>query len=228
MRVITTHTNTDFDGMASMIAAQKLYPDGVLVFPGSQEKAVRDFIAQTLLYRYQFLKAKQIEPSRVTSLVVVDTRSSQRLGSLDACLQNTDLELIVFDHHPKADGDLVGTSEVIRDVGSTMTLLAEILQQQGIEISSEEATIFTLGIYEDTGSLTYTTTTPDDLRAVAWLLECGAKLDVVTQFISHDLTSHQVGYLNELMKNAKRVTIQDLEIVIATLPLPIYVDDFSL
>lgn len=228
MRVITTHTNTDFDGMASMIAAQKLYPDGVLVFPGSQEKAVRDFIAQTLLYRYQFLKAKQIEPSRVTSLVVVDTRSSQRLGSLDACLQNTDLELIVFDHHPKADGDLVGTSEVIRDVGSTMTLLAEILQQQGIEISSEEATIFTLGIYEDTGSLTYTTTTPDDLRAAAWLLECGAKLDVVTQFISHDLTSHQIGYLNDLMKNAKRVTVQDLEIVIATLSLPIYVDDFSL
>ncbi len=228
MRVITTHTNTDFDGMASMIAAQKLYPDGVLVFPGSQEKAVRDFIAQTLLYRYQFLKAKQIDPGRVTSLVVVDTRSSQRLGPLAACLKNPDLELAIFDHHPKADADLAGTTEVIRDVGSTMTLLAEVLQQQGVEISSEEATIFTLGIYEDTGSLTYPTTTPDDLRAAAWLLECGAKLDVVTQFISHDLTSHQVGYLNDLMNNAKRVTIQDLEIVIATLSLPVYVDDFSL
>ena len=49
MRVITTHINADFDGMASMIAAQKLYPDALLVFPGSQEKTLRDFISQTLL-----------------------------------------------------------------------------------------------------------------------------------------------------------------------------------
>jgi len=35
----------------------------------------------------------------------------------------------------------------------------------------EEATILGLGIYEDTGSLTHLTTTPDDLIAAAWLLE---------------------------------------------------------
>jgi tRNA nucleotidyltransferase (CCA-adding enzyme) len=228
MRVITTHTNTDFDGLASMIAAQKLYPDGVLVFSGSQEKTVRDFIAQTLLYRYQFLKAKQIDLAKVNELVVVDTRSSRRLGALAACLDNPRLKLYLFDHHPLSDGDLSGHTEVIRDVGSTMTLLAELLQEQNIPISSEEATIFALGIYEDTGSLTHPTTTPDDLRAAAWLLEQGAKLEVVAQFISHDLTAQQIGYLNDLLKNAKRVSIQDLEIVISTLSLPVYVDDFSL
>jgi tRNA nucleotidyltransferase (CCA-adding enzyme) len=228
MRVITTHINADFDGMASMIAAQKLYPDGLLVFSGSQEKTLRDFISQTLLYQYDFLKAKQVVLANVTQLVVVDTRLSRRLGPLAACLRNPNISVHLYDHHPRTDGDLKGEVEVVRDVGSTMTLLAEILQEKRIPINAEEATIFSLGIYEDTGSLTHTTTTPDDMKAAAWLLEQGAKLDVISQFISHDLTTHQVSYLNDLMKSANRITIQDIPVVIATLSLPSYVDDFSL
>ena len=228
MRVITTHINADFDGMASMIAAQKLYPDALLVFPGSQEKTLRDFISQTLLYKYDFLKAKQILINQVTTLIIVDTRSSERIGPLKACLKNPGIEIHLYDHHPTSDGDLQGSYEIIRDVGSTMTLLTEILREKNMEISEEEATIFGLGIYEDTGSLTHLTTTPDDMVAAAWLLENGAKLDVISQFISHDLTSQQVRYLNELLKGANRITIQEVPVVIATLSLPHYVDDFSL
>ena len=158
MRIITTHINADFDGMASMIAAQKLYPDGLLVFPGSQEKTLREFISHTLLYQYDFIKAKQVELANVTSLVIVDTRSSSRLGPLAECLNNPGVSVHLYDHHPKSGGDLVGDLEVVRDVGSTMTLFAEILQEKKIKISEEEATIFSLGIYEDTGSLTYAST----------------------------------------------------------------------
>lgn len=228
MRIITTHINADFDGMASMIAAQKFYPDALLVFPGAQEKTLRDFISQTLLYQYEFLKAKQIIIDNVTSLIVVDTRKSKRIGPLAACLKNPGIKVHIYDHHPRLDGDLHGDLEVIRDVGSTMTIFTDLLQKKHIAINEDEATIFSLGIFEDTGSLTHLTTTPEDMRAAAWLLEQGAKLDVVSQFISHDLTSHQVGYLNELMKGANSITIQDIPIVIATLSIPIYVDDFSL
>ncbi|MBW2556957.1 MAG: hypothetical protein JRE07_08675, partial [Deltaproteobacteria bacterium] len=38
LTIITTHINADFDALASMLAAQKLYPDSIAVFPGSQEK----------------------------------------------------------------------------------------------------------------------------------------------------------------------------------------------
>ncbi len=38
MELITTHINADFDALASMIAASKLYPDAVMVFSGAQEK----------------------------------------------------------------------------------------------------------------------------------------------------------------------------------------------
>ena len=42
MDVITTHIDAEFDSFASMVAARKLYPEARLVFPGSQEKALRE------------------------------------------------------------------------------------------------------------------------------------------------------------------------------------------
>jgi tRNA nucleotidyltransferase (CCA-adding enzyme) len=42
MQVITTHLNADFDCLASMVAAKKLYPEARMVFSGSAEKMVQD------------------------------------------------------------------------------------------------------------------------------------------------------------------------------------------
>ena len=47
-------------------------------------------------------------------------------------------------------------------VGATVTLLVERLQASGLTLAPEEATLLLLGIYEDTGSLTYDTTTGRD------------------------------------------------------------------
>lgn len=228
MQIITTHLNADFDGMASMIAAQKLYPEALMVFSGSQEKNVREFIAENLLYRYEFHKLKSIDLSKVRELIVVDTRSSARLGPIGRCLKNEGLSLHIYDHHPKSPGDMNGDVEIIDDVGSTSTLLARLLRNNDITVTADEATIFCLGIYEDTGSLTHLTTTPEDLRAVAWLVEKGAKLDIVSQFITYELTRQQVQLLGELMKAANRYVIQSVPIVVVSLSLQNYVDDFAI
>jgi tRNA nucleotidyltransferase (CCA-adding enzyme) len=228
MLVITTHINADFDGMASMIAAQKLYPDAILAFSGSQEKGLRDFISQALLFRYDFQKIKNIDLSRVSQLVVVDTRSSTRIGPFAACLKNPCLSLHIYDHHPNSPGDMVGDVQIVEEVGSTVTVLTRILREKEIAITADEATILCLGIYEDTGSLTHLTTTPADLQAAAWLLERGAKLDIVSQFITYELTTVQVELLHELMKTATTYTIQGIPVVVVNLSLPTYVDDFAL
>jgi tRNA nucleotidyltransferase (CCA-adding enzyme) len=47
---------------------------------------------------------------------------------------------------------------------------------------SNEATLLLMGIYEDTGSLTYATTRPRDVQAAAWLLEQGGDLAAVRRF----------------------------------------------
>jgi len=228
MRLITTHINADFDGLASMIAARKLYPDAIMAFPGSQERNVRDFISQSLLNSYDFQKIKDIDLAAVDTLILVDTRSSDRIGPFAKTLANPGIKIHLYDHHPQNSDDLRGDFEVIEDFGSTTTLLVNILREKKLDISPKEATIFALGIYEDTGSLTHLTTTPEDLIAAAWLVEKGAKLDQVAQFITHELTTEQVAILHELMKSAKQYTIQDIPIVVVTHSLPEYVDEFAL
>ncbi len=228
MRLITTHINADFDGLASMVAARKIYPDALMAFSGSQEKNVRDFIAQSLIYTYDFPKIKDVDLKAIDTLILVDTRSSERIGPFKECLTNPGIKLHLYDHHLPKSGDLRGELEVVEDFGSTTTLLVNIIKEQKIQISPTEATIFALGIYEDTGSLTHLTTTPQDLMAAAWLLEKGAKLDLVAQFITHELTSTQISILHELMKSAKQYIIQDIPIVVVTHSFLDYVDQFAL
>ncbi len=228
MKVITTHLNADFDGLAAMIAAQKLYPDAVMSFPGSQEKNVRGFINETLQYRYKFVKLKHIDLALVDTLIVVDTRQKNRIGNFADCLDNPDISLHLYDHHPGNADTMQGDVEVIAQVGATTTLFCQILQEKKIAISQEEATIFGLGIYEDTGALTHLTTTPGDLLAVAWLLERGAQLDIISQFLSNDLTARQVNLLHEITKTAQSYMISGIKIVVTHLTLQEYEDDFSI
>jgi tRNA nucleotidyltransferase (CCA-adding enzyme) len=97
-----------------------------------------------------------------------------------------------------------------------------------VSITKDEATLLSMGIYEDTGSFNFATTTPDDLEAAAWLLEQGANLHSVSQSISRELTFFQLGLLNDLIKSAITYTIQGIDIVVAKLALTEYVDEFAL
>ncbi len=227
MEVITTHLNADFDSMASMIAAKKLYPDAILAFSGSQEKNLRKFFVQSLMI-YDFQRMKNIELDKVTRLIVVDTRQPSRIGNFAACLKNPGISIHLYDHHPDAPGDMKGDVEVVRPVGATVTVFVELFRERGIEVSEEEATLLAMAEYEDTGSFTFTTTTPADLNAMAWLLSCGANLNTVTQYISQELTSDQVTMLHELAHIATTYTIQSIEITVARLSFDTYIDDFSL
>ncbi len=228
MQVITTHQHADFDGMASMIAAKKLYPEAVMVFSGSQERNIREFFLQSTEYLYDFQRLKNIPLDQVRRLILVDTRSPARIGKLARCLDNPDIEVHIYDHHPKAEGDIDGDLEVIRRVGSTATIFTDLLRQKNIPVSAQDATILGMAIYEDTGSFTFDTTTPEDLAAMAWLLEQGANLQTISQFISQDLSTIEVSLLHELIRAARTYTIQGIDIVVATISTPKYVDEFAL
>ena len=213
--------------MASMIAAKKLYPDAILSFSGSQEKNLRKFFVQSLMI-YDFQRMKNIDLDKITKLIVVDTRQASRIGNFSACLNNPGLSLHLYDHHPDTPDDMKGEIEVVRPVGATATVFVEIFREQQIEINAEEATLLAMAEYEDTGSFTFSTTTPADLNAMAWLLSCGANLHTVSQFISQELTRDQVSLLHVLAQSASTYTIQSIEITVARIAFDTYIDDFSL
>ncbi|MGB9825417.1 MAG: CBS domain-containing protein, partial [Desulfofundulus sp.] len=115
-----------------------------------------------------------------------------------------------------AEGDVRGTVEVVETVGATATLLVEKIREQNISLNPLESTILALGIYGDTGSLVFTSTTPRDVAAVAYLLEKGANLGVVAEFLGRPMTDEQKSLLKSLLLSARRHQVNGVKILLAT------------
>lgn len=226
MQVITTHFNADFDCLASMVAAKKLYPEALLVFPGSQERMVREFLKDSEL-DFQFERMKKVALEDVSCLIMVDTRLAERVGDFSSIIGKPSVEVHIYDHHPSQPGDIKGDLEVIRERGSTTTIFVELLRERDLPISPTEATVMALGIYEDTGSLTFTSTTPEDLEAVAYLMRHGANLNTVSDFIEREMTAEQVNLLDDLLQSAEPHLINGVEVTLVSASREDYVGDLA-
>ena len=228
MEVITIHTNADFDSLASMLAAKKLYPNAVLVFPGSQERSLRDFFIHSTLYAFAVERIKNIDLRDVKRLILVDTRQMSRIGKFSEILTKPDVDIHIYDHHPPSPEDLHGSFEVISEVGATVTLLLGLLQKKEIEITSDEATVMMLGIYEDTGNLTFPSTKEEDFKAAGYLLRKGANLSVLSNVITKELTAEQIFLLNDLIQSATRYRFHEIDVVIAQASVDRYIGDIAI
>ncbi len=225
--IITTHINADFDALASMIAASKLYPGASLVFPGSQEKNLRNFFLYSTSYLFNFTKIKQIDFNHVKRLIIVDTRQKSRIGIFSDLLEKKDIEIHIYDHHPASKDDIHGDVEVICDYGSATALLTGLIREKQIPISPEEATIMCLGIHEDTGSFTFSSTTVEDYEAAAWLTQQGANHNTISDMLTRELTAEQVWLLNDLTQSATTQIINDTEVVLTKVVRDEYIGDLA-
>ncbi len=225
--VITTHLNADFDALASMLAASKLYPDATLVFPGSQEKGLRNFFLHSASYVFNSTKIRHVDMDLIRRLILVDTRQKSRIGSFARIIDREDVEIHIYDHHPASEDDIHGTMEVIRQVGATTSLITEILRDRGIDVAPDEASIMCLGIHEDTGSFTFSSTRPEDYRAAAWLTEKGADHNLIADLLTRELTAEQVHLLNDLMQDSATHVINGVSVVISEVIRDEYVGDLA-
>lgn len=213
MDIITSHINADFDSLASMVAAKKLYPDAEMVFPGSQEKKLRDFLE--VFHPVKIKRIKDIDLTKVTRLIIVDTKTPSRIGPFAELASDKNVRIHIYDHHPFNSGDIRGEVEKIEKVGATATILTEILKDRRLPPTPIEATILALGIYEETGCLLFPSTTERDLLAVSYLLKKGTNLNIVSSFIRMELSLEEFDILNELVQSSKEMVIEGLRIKVA-------------
>ena len=227
MEVIISHQSTDFDSLAAMVAAKKIYKDALLVFTGAVEKNVRKFIS---VYGdlIEITPLKQIKIVDITRLIIVDTRIRRRIGLFANVLKKRDLEIHIYDHHPATSDDIKGDLNVIEEVGATTTIILKKLKEMKLEITSIEATLFALGIYEDTGSLTFSTTTIDDINSISYLFEKGIKLKVVANFINIGLSLSQKKLLNQLLLSSKEIFCKGIRINMTKAVIKNYVEGLAL
>jgi len=225
--VITTHINADFDALASMLAASKLYPDATLVFPGSQEKNLRNFFLNSVSYLFNFAKVRQVDLDHIKRLILVDTRQKNRIGKFARLAGKNGVEIHIYDHHPDSSDDIHGDVEVVRKTGSATAILTRLIIEKKIPVSPEEATIMCTGIHEDTGSFTFASTTSEDYEAAAWLAKQGADHNIISDMLTRELTTEHLWLLNDLTRSATTRVINGVEVVITKVITDEYIADFA-
>ncbi|SHI16791.1 CBS domain-containing protein [Desulfosporosinus lacus] len=226
MDIILAHRQIDFDALASMVAAQKIYPNSVLVMDGKPNVFVQDFLALSR-DQLRFRKAQDINLEEVSRVILVDTHELHRVGFLgEKVARLPGIEVEIYDHHPYA-GELK-QGMVIEPVGACATLLVEKLAGLGLPLSSFEATLIAIGIYDDTGSLLFDNTTVRDVHAVAYLLEQGANLGVIAKNLRRPLAEEQKELLQQLLDQGQTEFFDGLAVYISYAEIKDYVGGLAL
>ncbi len=211
MEIILTHTNLDFDALASLVAAQKIFPAARPVLTGSMGRNVREFLALHEDF-FSFTDVRMLKDAPVRLLILVDNRQVDRLGEGEIFLKKKP-KIVIYDHHPPTGSDLKGDLEIVETVGATTTLLVEVIKKKKIAISEVEATLFALGIHEDTGSLTYPTTTLRDVEALSFLMKKGANLQAIRTYLNFYLSEEQRKLFEDSLRKARRHLISGKEVL---------------
>jgi tRNA nucleotidyltransferase (CCA-adding enzyme) len=214
--VIATHTNADFDAFASMLAVRRLYPGAVVAVPGSLARNVREFY-HLHADELDVTEAARLELGEIERLVVVETVHASRLGELEPVALDPEVEKVVFDHHGHELPDWVGPEKaVLSDDAALTTTLVGILAEREVAVTPLEATVFALGIHEDTGSLTYSEATQRDADALAWCLRHGARQEEVAAYLHTALAPAERELLSALLDSLETEEVGGVEVVLAS------------
>jgi tRNA nucleotidyltransferase (CCA-adding enzyme) len=208
MKIALTHEQADFDAIASLLGAH-LTKGAIPVLPHRMNRNVRSFVDQYSA-ELPYTTAKALAALPIESVLLVDTQSLITLKGMNKLTRIT-----VIDHHaPRPNLDTAWETDLF-ELGACTTWFVEQIEQTGANLSPLQATLMLLGIYEDTGSLTYAGTSVRDVRAVAFLLEHGASLKMAHEFLYPPLSDDQRKLYDDLLANTRNLSINGLEVVIS-------------
>mgnify|MGYP000052319085 CR=1 FL=1 len=226
MQVITTHRNTDFDALASVIAGTILYPEAAAVIPKAINPNVKAFLS---IHKdlFEYYRPKDMDLSEVSRMVVVDTNQWGRLEGFKTLKNRDDIEIFIWDHHEN-DCDMNPSWQLQQPMGANITLMIRAMKEKGIALTPIQATLFLCGLYEDTGSLMFPSTTVEDAYAAAYLLEQKADLSILKTFLQPVYGEKQKDILFEMLKSARRKKINNYTVSINITEISGHINNLSL
>ncbi len=225
MQIVTTHKNTDFDALASVIAATLIYPNAVAVIPRSINPNVKSFVS----IHKDVLKLREpddIPIEDVDGIVIVDVNSWGRIERFGKISRKEGLEVILWDHHP-IEGDIQPTWKCQEEMGANITLMIRKLRDMAVRLTPIQATLFLTGLYEDTGNLMFPSCKAEDAFAAGFLLEQKADLTVLGSFLRPAYGERQKNILFEMLQNAERLRFNGYSVSVNKLDIQGHVDSLA-
>ncbi len=221
MKIILTHEQADFDAIAALLAASLIEESALPVLPRKMNRNVHSFLS---LYgeEFHFIEANDLPAEDIEHIMLVDT---QALVTLKGTNKKT--RVSVIDHHQAKENIDPTWTLRLEKLGSVTTILAEIIQEQNIQLNPHQATLLLLGIYEDTGSLSYSSTTSRDIRAAAYLIEQDASLKIAVNYLNPPLSAEQKAVYDQLLTKVQTVVIHGLRVVISTVEAAELIEEIS-
>ena len=209
MHIILTHEQADFDALASMLGAWLLNRQAYAILPRRMNRNAREFCT-SYQHALPFIEARDLPAEPIESVILVDTQSLITLRGM-----NKNTHIFVVDHHPLRPGLPLDWKISFEPLAACSTFFVENLLRTSQQMDEIQATLLLLGIYEDSGSLSYASTTPRDVRAAAALLEQGASLRLASKFLNPPLSSDQQHLFDRLLSNSETITIHGQRVMVA-------------
>jgi tRNA nucleotidyltransferase (CCA-adding enzyme) len=212
MKIVITHHNPDFDAFASAYAALRLYNCDKIIISNTVENNLGKYLEEAdfgIPYIRASEKIINEYSEKIELLIITDCKLKSRLKYLSNIIDKSE-RIIIYDHHHTDNIDIEADEIYLEKIGATTSIITEKLKEKQMSITKDEATLLMMGIYEDTGFLTFNTTTPADMYAAAYLLEQGGNLNLVSEYIRRELSKEQVLLLNELIINTTILMIDKL------------------
>ena len=222
MEVILTHEQADFDAAGSVLAAWLLDRSRIPVLPKRRNRNLAAFL-EDQKKNLPFVTWKEVPKGTISRVFITDSQTTaphQRLENVS--------DVVVWDHHPHRHIHPDREENIYDSTGACTTFLVERLAvRPDIRPGKIHSTLLLMGIYEDTGFLSYGSTTSRDIRAAAWLVDHGADLDMMRRYVLTPLTDHQQQACDLLMRTCETYKMHGKMILIAAADVREVSDEFA-
>ncbi|WP_045876075.1 DHH family phosphoesterase [Pseudofrankia sp. DC12] len=195
------HVNPDSDTLGSALAlglALRAAGGKVVVSFDAEPFQVPDGLA--FLPGQDLLVAPAELPARFDLVVTLDAAAPHMLGTLADRMAGAPRTLVV-DHH-RSGADFGQVRMVDPDAPSTSSVVLQLLDRLGLELTAHVATALYAGLATDTGSFRQATTSAAAHRAAARLVDAGADPTVIGWSVWGIHRFGYVGLLAEVLGRA--------------------------
>lgn len=204
MQVVLMQEGSDLDALSSAYGLTILYPNVKIVFPNSlSSSALKAIEIFKHLLEGKIILKNQLEWKKVKKVYLTDSQNIPK---------NFDGKIVVYDHHKKVIEKGKNILLNIENTGSVTTIIVEILRKRRKKLNQDKATLLSLGIYEDTGSFKYSSTTERDIKALEFLMEYSIDFEKVRKILEEKFDIEDVNVMLELTKNFQKMMFDGLNV----------------